>query len=203
MSDTNNSVYNWPIIIKAQSVSTIQHQNQCRKGTSIPYKIHPDEVAITVFRMHGTTEQVCAAYLHDTLEDTNYQEKDLLADFGPQIHKLVMFCTEKMEKKGPVHNQASWNRRKEAVLEKAKKANSEELTVLFADKLCTTISFCRELKKEGIVFWKKFNGDQDNQYWFYSSLYTIFQNKFKDHKNCKYFLEEFNENLKNLWPEKY
>jgi (p)ppGpp synthase/HD superfamily hydrolase len=44
---------------------------QIRKGTGVPYFIHPKGVALIVMKNGGNNDQIKAALLHDTLEDTH------------------------------------------------------------------------------------------------------------------------------------
>ena len=45
------------------------HSGQKRKGTDIPFMIHPLEVASIVAGITPDEEMMCAAVLHDVIED--------------------------------------------------------------------------------------------------------------------------------------
>ena len=69
------------------------HGNQKRKYTGEPYWVHPVEVA-TIVRLVCDDEQVvAAAYLHDTLEDTNTSYEDIANKFGKKTADLVVEVT--------------------------------------------------------------------------------------------------------------
>ena len=45
------------------------HEGAFRKGTKVPYIVHPLETAVIVSMMSEDEELVCAAILHDVVED--------------------------------------------------------------------------------------------------------------------------------------
>ena len=57
------------MIDKAITFATKAHEGQFRKGTKLPYIVHPLEVGVIVSRMTQDKEVIAAAILHDTLED--------------------------------------------------------------------------------------------------------------------------------------
>ena len=54
------------------------HEGQLRKGTKKPYIVHPIEVSEIVSAMTDDEEVICAAVLHDTIEDCRGITKDVL-----------------------------------------------------------------------------------------------------------------------------
>ena len=54
------------------------HEGQFRKGTRRPYIVHPIEVADIVSGMTKDEDVICAAVLHDTIEDCRGVTKDVL-----------------------------------------------------------------------------------------------------------------------------
>ena len=57
------------MIDDAMDFATKAHEGQFRKGTRRPYIVHPIEVADIVSTMTKDEEVICAAVLHDTIED--------------------------------------------------------------------------------------------------------------------------------------
>lgn len=47
-----------------------RHAHQVRKGSGMPYFVHPRGVAYIVMEHGGTVDQINAAFAHDLLEDT-------------------------------------------------------------------------------------------------------------------------------------
>jgi GTP pyrophosphokinase len=64
------------------------HQGQDRKSGD-PYITHPLAVTTILAELGMNTETLCAALLHDTIEDTDYTLAELRADFGDDIAALV------------------------------------------------------------------------------------------------------------------
>ena len=58
------------IVDKAIAFAVRKHSGTPRKGTKIPYIVHPMEAAAIVAGMTDDQELIAAALLHDTLEDT-------------------------------------------------------------------------------------------------------------------------------------
>lgn len=65
-------------IQKAIVFATLKHQNQKRKGTDIPYIVHPMEVMQILTDMRCNENIIIAGILHDTLEDTATTPKEIL-----------------------------------------------------------------------------------------------------------------------------
>ncbi|MEA5121402.1 MAG: bifunctional (p)ppGpp synthetase/guanosine-3',5'-bis(diphosphate) 3'-pyrophosphohydrolase [Propionibacterium sp.] len=64
------------------------HRGQTRKSGE-PYITHPLAVATILAELGMTEPTLCAALLHDTVEDTSYTLDQLRADFGDEIARLV------------------------------------------------------------------------------------------------------------------
>jgi (p)ppGpp synthase/HD superfamily hydrolase len=122
-----------PQIEKARLFATAAHAaiGQKRKYTFEPYIVHPEEVAKIVHEAGGTPEMVCAAYLHDVLEDTQVDRFTLLKEFGPFITDMVIWMT-KVEVPG---NRAV---RKAAELIRLAGAPNEVQTIKLADLISNT-----------------------------------------------------------------
>lgn len=81
------------VIDKVKLFSSEKHKDQKRKFTGDPYFIHPERVAEYVRNAGGTEDQICAAYLHDTIEDCGITEIDLQELAGKNVAKLVVELT--------------------------------------------------------------------------------------------------------------
>ena len=67
---------------------------QRRKYTDVPYIVHTIRVANIVHEFRGTKDMIAAAYLHDTVEDTNVTMEDIQSNFGPDIAVIVEGLTD-------------------------------------------------------------------------------------------------------------
>ncbi len=81
------------LIRKAFAFAEKMHDGQRRKSGD-PYFIHPASVAGIIADMRLDTASVCAALLHDVIEDTQVTEKELQDLFGEEVAFLVSGVTK-------------------------------------------------------------------------------------------------------------
>jgi guanosine-3',5'-bis(diphosphate) 3'-pyrophosphohydrolase len=77
-----------PLLARAYEVAETYHQGQYRKSGD-PYITHPLAVATILAELGMNVPTLCAALLHDTVEDTEYTLERLRSDFGDEIASLV------------------------------------------------------------------------------------------------------------------
>lgn len=70
------------------------HDNVFRADDVTPYITHPLEVARSLAQLYLDADTLCAALLHDVLEDTHYQKQDLVERFGETVGNLVEGVTK-------------------------------------------------------------------------------------------------------------
>ena len=63
--------------------------NQRRKYTNEPYIVHPEMVAGIVASVTDDENMICAAWLHDVVEDTPVTLAEINAEFGDDVAHLV------------------------------------------------------------------------------------------------------------------
>lgn len=76
------------MIRKAYEYANEMHSGQTRQSGE-PYIIHPLNVAYIVAEIHADRNTVCAALLHDTLEDTHATKEEIAELFNSDIANLV------------------------------------------------------------------------------------------------------------------
>lgn len=86
-----NSNYN--LIEKAYVYAEAAHRGQ-KRISGEPYIIHPVEVALILTEIEMDTPSICAALLHDVIEDTEYSYLNLEEEFGEEIAMLVEGLTK-------------------------------------------------------------------------------------------------------------
>lgn len=69
------------------------HRNQTRKDGVTPYIVHPYGVYRIALSWGASEDQLIAALLHDTIEDTEVTEQDVLNVFGDNVSRLVVGLT--------------------------------------------------------------------------------------------------------------
>ena len=84
------------LVDRARVYATEAHQriNHRRKYNNEPYHVHLSAVAKLVASVTDDEEMVAAAWLHDTVEDTQATKEDVEAEFGMQVAELVEELTD-------------------------------------------------------------------------------------------------------------
>ena len=75
-------------IMRAYEVGAAAHSGQKRKSGE-PYISHPVAVAQELADIRLDDQAICAAILHDVIEDTSVSLNDIERDFGPDVAALV------------------------------------------------------------------------------------------------------------------
>ena len=81
----------WPdtkLIQRAYNYALLNHGDQKRKSGE-PYIIHPTNVAYTIAEIGLDEQTICAALLHDVVEDTEVTYEDIQKEFGLEIAEMV------------------------------------------------------------------------------------------------------------------
>lgn len=76
------------VVKKAYEYASDLHSGQMRQSGE-PYISHPLNVAYILTEMHADTDTICAALLHDTLEDTDITKEEIVKDFNLDVANLV------------------------------------------------------------------------------------------------------------------
>ena len=79
-------------IMKAYNYAVAHHGDQKRRSGE-PYIIHPINVAYILAGVGLDEATICAALLHDVVEDTEATDADLRRDFGEEIADMVAGVT--------------------------------------------------------------------------------------------------------------
>jgi (p)ppGpp synthase/HD superfamily hydrolase len=84
------------MVVEAKMFATAAHAavGQKRKYSGDDYIVHPQRVAAIVERHGGTDEMIAAAWLHDTVEDTDVSPKLITKMFGDEIASIVEGLTD-------------------------------------------------------------------------------------------------------------
>ena len=84
----NNRKSDSKLIRKVYNYAKAHHEGQLRKSGE-PYIIHPVQVAYILSTLGLDDSTICAALLHDVVEDTDITKQDLENEFGKEIAELV------------------------------------------------------------------------------------------------------------------
>jgi guanosine-3',5'-bis(diphosphate) 3'-pyrophosphohydrolase len=118
-------------LIRAIDFAAFKHRNQRRKDEEAsPYINHP--IALTqVLKVEAGVSDIdvlCAALLHDTIEDTETTVEELVAEFGAHIASIVVEVTD--------DTSLPKAERKRLQVEHAPTLTREAKLVKLADKIC-------------------------------------------------------------------
>ena len=84
------------MVVESKMFATAAHAavGQKRKYSGDDYIVHPQRVAAIVERHGGSDEMVAAAWLHDTVEDTDVTLELITKTFGYEIASIVEGLTD-------------------------------------------------------------------------------------------------------------
>jgi len=170
---------------KAIYFATKKHSGAVRKLNPQPYILHPMEVASIAATMTSDRDTLCAAMLHDVVEDAGVSLDEIKAEFGVKVAELVASETEnKFKGRDP---SSTWQIRKEKSLEVLKNSSDIYIKILWlSDKLSNMRSFYRLYLKQGDAMWNNFHqNDIKMQEWYYRTI----ENSLKDLENFPAYKE--------------
>ena len=161
------------MIDEAIEFATKAHAGQFRKGTKRPYIVHPVEVADIVATMTQDEEIICAAVLHDTIEDCKGITEELLKErFGERVASMVALESEDKSK--------SWEERKGATILRLKTAPRPVQMIGLADKLSNMRDIDRDYPVVGENLWKRFRMQSKSAIaWYYKGVQEALREGFE------------------------
>lgn len=180
------------------------HDVQRRKGTAIPYIIHPYHVALILDR-HGWPEDVVVAgALHDVLEDARCERPEFrervrqvcpaltaapddeagfrraLGDhirhaFGEQVLEMVVHVTE--QKTDANGERRPWKTRKQEQLAVMLQAPPEVAALKAADLVHNVQAIARDVRATGPGVMARFNAPPADVRWSYREMMNVLVSK--------------------------
>lgn len=149
-----------------------EQQGQHRKGTDIPYIIHPVGVMMIASNVTDDEDTLIACLFHDILEDVKsaiYSEEQMREEFGEQVVRIVKDVT-KDESSG-----RSWRERSQEYLDHLlERGVDEAVVVAMADKIHNLTSILVDYEVVGDELWQRFSTkNHADQVWWYESVLEI------------------------------
>ena len=184
------------LLDKAIIFATKAHSGAKRKGTNVPYIVHPIEAAAIVSAMTDDEEVIAAAVLHDVIEDTDATEDDLYARFGRRITELVL--NESEDKRRTLPAALTWKTRKqETITFLETEADRDAKMLALADKLSNLRAIYRDQCIIGDKIWERFNEKNKEMHaWMYRSIAKALE-ELKDHPTW----QEYNRLVTEVFGE--
>jgi guanosine-3',5'-bis(diphosphate) 3'-pyrophosphohydrolase len=118
-------------LLSAIAFAAYKHRDQRRKDlVASPYINHPIALANVLANEAGIDDEriLIAAILHDTVEDTETTEQELIRDFGKEVADIVIEVTD--------DKSLSKTERKQLQVEHAATISRRAKVVKLADKIC-------------------------------------------------------------------
>lgn len=161
------------ILVEAFSYALLAHEGHCRKGSKIPYIVHPMDVVSVLLKNNAPNNVVIAGFLHDTIEDAGKKKEEVENLFGIEVADLVDGASEPehLRKKD---SKASWRTRKLHTITRIADTGYELKILSLADKLSNLRDIKTDVVQEGDTFWSKLNAPKEEQGWYYRSMLESF-----------------------------
>lgn len=176
------------LIHNAIIFATQMHKNQIRKGTDIPYIVHPMEVMYILTENNCSRDVIIAGILHDVLEDTSATPQDIRRLFGEHVLSLVISETQDATK--------PWKERRQNALLEIQSDNAEAQQVFCADKLSNIKSIYADKLAIGDAVFNRFNAPKSDIKWYYQSMAAAL-----DKIDCYKMKHELKEFVKKVFDE--
>lgn len=152
-----------------------EKQGQHRKGSDIPYIIHPVGVMLIANQATDDEDTLIACLLHDVLEDVDpeiYSEDDMRRDFGDQVVRIINDVTNSP-------NIQDWHENRQAYADHLEReACDEAVIVSSADKIHNLTSTITDYKVTGDDLWQRFTTKNVNdQFWWYETILGVLKKR--------------------------
>jgi (p)ppGpp synthase/HD superfamily hydrolase len=162
----------------ALALAARAHRNQTRKGSDVPYLVHPVHVSVILLR-HGFPGDVAiAGLLHDVVEDQGIPLSDIEAGFGHAVANMVAVLTERKRENGI---ERTWEIRKQEALDQLKEAGPDAVAVKAADLLHNTRTLARQLHRQGPSAWRHYSRGRDDSLWYARSVASLARDRLGAH----------------------
>lgn len=154
---------------RAMQFAMKAHQGQVRKGSSVPYIVHPVETALIAMTLTHDQDVIIAALFHDIIEDTPYGAEEIEQAFGARVAKLVQ--AESENKRKGQNASDTWKIRKQEFIDSLEHKTQEEKIIAISDKLSNMRATYQGYREHGVGFWQRFNEKRRELHaWYYRSV---------------------------------
>ncbi|MDA3845347.1 MAG: HD domain-containing protein [Vallitaleaceae bacterium] len=144
--------------------ATVHHEGSYRKGTNIPYIVHPFG-AMMIMMLSGIHDEdvLISILLQDLIEDTAVTSPDIEMVFGKPVATLVESASEP-------NKSDTWENRKQHTIDGMKNKTYEMKLVTLADKYNNLESIYQDYQTCGEDVWQRFARPKIQQAWYYRQL---------------------------------
>lgn len=152
-----------------------KHAGKFRKGSKLPYIVHPMEVAAICASFTDDVEVLAAAVLHDVVEDAGVTVEELEEKFDSRVAAIV--AGESEDKREGLPAAQTWKVHKLEGIEHMRNADDIGVKmVCLGDKLSNIRSIQRDFEQLGDAVWQRFNQkDPAEHAWYYSTIAVVLE----------------------------
>ncbi|MBP6924746.1 MAG: bifunctional (p)ppGpp synthetase/guanosine-3',5'-bis(diphosphate) 3'-pyrophosphohydrolase [Candidatus Pacebacteria bacterium] len=163
---------------QAIRAASILHQDQLRIGSlPLPYISHLMAVVLILSDYTDDEDTIVAAFLHDTLEDTDYTVEELREDFGGPVSEIVLTLTEpKLTSSGA---KIPWLEQKKIYAKQLKAGSEKALTIAAADKAHNFRTIIEEYHDDHKRFIQDFGPQTADRMEAYQTIANIINSRLK------------------------
>lgn len=150
-------------------ISANAHRNQSRKGSKVPYIVHPFAVMFIASQYTQDENTLIACLFHDIIEDVpdQYSAEQMTADFGDEVTDIVLGVTKKP-------GLGDWKETCQSYLQNLEQnAPQKSAVVAVADKIHNIMSIIEDYQQQGDKIWEIFAADKYSQLWWFKSTQEV------------------------------
>ncbi|MBN1659923.1 MAG: HD domain-containing protein [Anaerolineae bacterium] len=162
----------------ALALAACAHRQQTRKGSDVPYIVHPVHASVILMRYGFDEDLVIAALLHDVVEDQDISPPEIEARFGGRVAGIVAALTEQKYAGGMPR---PWETRKAEALDHLRRAGPDAAAVKAADLLHSLRGLAAALLEHGPDVWQHFSRGPGPTLHFYRGVVAIIHDKLPGH----------------------
>jgi (p)ppGpp synthase/HD superfamily hydrolase len=157
-------------IEQAIRAAAVLHADHIRRGRA-PYPHITHAVAVSCIVADYTTDEdiIVAALLHDTIDATDYTEKELALDFGDTVARIIRDVSTAPS----IRAKTNVTEQKEFFLEQLEQAGDPSRIIVAADTIHNMRSIIEEYGDDAHTYLKDFGGTPQDRLVFYQKLSNI------------------------------
>lgn len=165
------------LLTEAIAFAAGAHDGVTRKGSRVPYIVHPMETVAIAASITDDEEVLAAAALHDVMEDCGVSEQTLCERFGARVAALVAYDSQ-AQMGDPCR---SWNERKREALRRMALGGRDARIIALCDKLSNMRAIHRDYLRDGeALFFRFHQHDKQRHAWYYRSCVALLQGELGD-----------------------
>ena len=155
------------------------HEDQNRKGGTVPYVAHLLGVVSIVLEHGGSEDTAIAALLHDALEDQAHKmsEGEIRARFGEAVERMVVECSDGTPEEQQDRSHDRWFARKKKYIADIAGKSEGALMVSMADKLHNVRSMLEDYRAQGESLWERFTTGREGNLWYYGAMVDAYEKR--------------------------